>query len=661
MRAYLLALAALFFLGSASASYLITSAGRDFPTAYSIAQGSWHYEARWNNGSTQPLIYRQISPAITYWIDNTVSSDGQISNSSTTFKALTGVTLFMQGGPDEVNRLSNYNATINWTSNVTATVNITGWYQNWGVPFNDPYNVSIYQNGQLIYGDDVGGADATNYSYSSVVTPVSKGDFIAFSIGANSLGAGSEDAAVNATMFIIDLTSSLAITANTPADGANNVSIIQPFSFTPVLVNTSEYGFINASIFTNASGWLPTGNTSAVANNTLNWVNVTFPQYGQYIWAAQVCSVIEGCKITANYTLTLLPPRLFIQVFNESASPTNLLYNLTISNGTNTTVYPTMTSIWFNRTWWEIPTGDLAITIANSTALYSTRTFYLRFNTTNMTLTAYLALESLVKELDITLQDYAGNKLSGYYVNAQRSFQGTDNYTTVAQVKTDYTGQGVMHIDITYPNYRFVAYTGGYAQVGVFVPVTITSDDLIATDTYAKIFVINQQSTGLPGQGTITSATCGFATATAVLTCAVSGYGQTSNLTVENLTASGFQQICSDSTTPAEGTLTCTLAGYNGSLMKYYVYIENYDGTRFLATSGVLDYTNRTLDWGLTGFILFIMLGIVLVGFGSHSPVDMGVMLILLMVAGKLLSVFDVGWEYVIGMSAILLFIVKSE
>jgi hypothetical protein len=638
MNKLVLVLFAAVFLATANA-YLITSAGRDLPTNIGAIQqpsapGGWQYYAVFNNGSTNALTYNIASQ---YWIDQLVCGDGLVTQNVATYGARVQDTLVVEGAVDSCSgfRPPYYNTSINFTSNYTGFIRINGWFQRTSLVAGN-YNFTLYLNKAVLFSSIK--TDATNYTYS-YDTLVSYGDNVSIVISNTTTTASY----INLTSYISALT---AANLTYPTNSSSNNTLNAFFLYE---ANSGD-SLVNVSLFSNVSGWKAAiTNSTPILSGKTNWFNTTFPNPGAYTVALQACDKTGFCNTTSNFTFFYLPTRLRIQVLNETASPVNLHFNLTISNGTNTTVYATNNQYWFNRTWLEIPTGSLTVTVGNSTFLMASRYYYPTFNETDVNFTAYLLTDSLDNEVDFTVKDYAGNLLSGYYLNVQRSFFGTDNWTTVAQAQTDYAGRAVAYLDVaSNPVYRIAVYDADKVFVEAFSPVIFDASLLIATNTYGLTLITGQQVGGIIGQPLTTSASCAFDTSTAVLSCTVSGVGASSNLTVENVTASGFRQICSSSITPAAGTLSCAVPAFNGTILRYSVYVTNADGTQFLAASDTLDYTSDALNWGPVAFVLFVFLLIVLASFGQGDGPTVWMLINSAVLAGKLLNIFNVDWSYVV-------------
>lgn len=458
------ALILLVVLATFASASLITSAGRDFPTAYSTGLGAWHYHALFDNGTTARLTYKNTAP--TYWSDLNPTGNGLVSNSSGTFQAEPGVSLFIQRGPIESGRTDAYNMSINWTSNVSTLVNISGWYKNWGNPYWYQYNVTIYKNKQLLYENPVGVFVLTNYTYG-IVTPVTFGDNLSLVLSTNTT---SQFPAINATMYITDFTSS-GIIINTPADYTSNKTLTIPFGFTPSLYNqTPTDVIVNASVWTNATTWLPTLNTSPVLNNTLNWINITFAQPGVYQWAVMLCGSIQ-CNTTGNYTVNLTTPRVYIQAY-DAVSLGRIYFDATLSNTTNTTNF--YGNYWLNKSVYEIPTSPSAVTftISNGTSYYpSAYSYSITLNQTNDTaFSAYLqpVSNTTIHFVRFSVKDLGQVPIQTATVQVQKQIGGV--YTTIAQQDTDSSGTAAFYLDALTAYNVIITKAGYITSTSTLVP-----------------------------------------------------------------------------------------------------------------------------------------------------------------------------------------------
>lgn len=637
MKYLLLAFLALFVLNASAA--LITSAGRDYyfvvdRTIGHYSVGSWHYEARFNNGTTAPMVFCATP---NYWTDVCDNGNGIVTNASTTFNAEPGTSLVFDGGTTAGGRAVSYNTSINWTANTTASLQISGWYKRTPLTTNN-YNLTFWQNGNLVW--TVSKTDATNYTYSTNLL-VTTGDNLSFTLAPTTID---QDVYVNFTAYV---TAVGAAVINAPTNNSENTTLDVSFNYSLAIVPSD--GIKNASIWTNVTGWLrQASNSSEVVTTGFNWINTSFPTPGQYKVAVETCDLVNVCGLSSNYTINLTQSVFKLSVLNES-NQALMYYNITISNATNTTAYAGA-FFWFNKTRAEIPTGTIQIVVKNTTQAYTTRTYYAIFNGTNLTLTGFLALSSTLSEVDVALQDYAGIPLSGYYVRFQRAFNGTSNWSTIAETQTDYAGKGVVYLDIT-QTYRVLIFDTNQVLVQVKTPVLITADTLIATNIYKLPITVNPPSY-LPywQMGTVT-AQCSFDNATNILSCTASDASFNSvsaNLTVNNLTARGFVQICSNVASGFAVSVYCTISGANNSYLQYKLLLTNSDGTTFVASSGIIDNRPTSFSWGTQGGILFFFLLLLMAGIGVWN---MNVMLVTIDVAcliGMLTGLFPISWPSLI-------------
>lgn len=587
-----LAIALVLMLTTLANAYLITSAGRDFPTTYTTTPGNWHYEALFNNGTVQIMKYKSTAP--TYWSDESPAGNGLISNASATYKALPGITLFIQRGEIAAPRTSDYNASVNWSSNFTGAANISGWYQNWGTPFGYQYNVTIYKNNAVIYSNAVGIFVTTNFTYN-VLAYLQAGDNVSFTLGAND---SSVFPAINATVYITDYPT-IEIIRNAPSNNIGNMTLVTPFGFTPSLINYSIDGFVNASVWTNITGWLPIGNSSAINNNTLNWINVTFPRHGQYLWAVQVCSVVTGCNSTSNYTVNLTAPRLYVQAF-DTVSLGRIYFNAQLSNGTNTTTFSNL--YWLNKTFGEIPTSSTGVTVQISNASYYTSAYspVLDLNATNDTaFSAYLIplSNATVHLVQLIVRNVPGSPVQGATVLIQQFIGGV--YTTIASGTTDSAGQAAFYLD-GLTQYQVVISASGYT----------TQSNLLVPSGSQYTFTLSASAGGPGYSGAFTDVTYSLSPISlSSYTIAITGTTSTTSAlayTALRLTlGNGTQIFYSNDTTSAGAAITSNVdgTGWNNTNITAILQIkkDGFEEFNFTYYYYIYNFTAWESNASLTG------------------------------------------------------------
>jgi hypothetical protein len=468
---------------ASSQAVLETSAGRDYPVVWNETQGNWHYQSRWQNGTISRLSQY---PALSMWIDLPgVSGNGLVTNASTTYKAETGVSLFVQ--PSGPRAAGSYNITLNWTSNFTGYANVSGWFQRWAATAHS-YNFTIYINAVPKYSVEY--TDSANYTYA-INPEVYAGDNISLVFAPKTL---EEYPALNMTAYIERLSgfTVIEIIANTPANNTGNMTLSIPFGYTPALVNVSQANIANASVWTNISGWsILASNASAVANNSFNWINASFPNHRQFKWAIQVCRDKGVCNMTGNYTLSLTAPRLYTSASDEN-SLAMLFFNITISNATNSTTFTNQ--YWLNKSAEEIPTGAVSATVSNHTCLTGNplpRTYAFSIAAGNVNLSAYLLCDGSSPALtNFYIVDFTGRPVSGALLDAKKLINGA--YQTVDSKYSDSSGTVGTYLDVTTSYQVNVEKTGYLPHQSVIMPTqssyTITLYGSNSTVGFQTIF-----------------------------------------------------------------------------------------------------------------------------------------------------------------------------
>lgn len=431
---------------------LITSASREFPTVYSVAQGSWHYEARFSNNSIYPMAY--LSPN-SIWVHSTACGTGIVTNKSTTFLAEPNVTLSVSPGIIDAgcSRIHPYNSTVNWTSNFTGNILVSGWYKRQAITA-DNYNLTFWKNKDMVWG--VEKTDDTNYTYSTQLS-IAVGDNITFVVAPKTYN---EQPFVNLTVFIEE-NSNIELDVATPPNNTANMTLVIPFGFTPKIINYSiSQIYTNATVYANLSGWSIIGqNTTLILNNTLTWINATFPKHGQFKFAVEVCVSTGKCNLTNNYTLNLTPPRLIVQAY-DTISLGRVYYTAQVANTTNSTSYGIV--YWLNKSFMEIPTGTVTFTAGNTSYFPVVQTVSLDLNASNDSAIALYFMPTSnysIHAVQFVVINNVGVGLAGATVTVKQLIGTT--YVTIGSVTTDSAGQAGFYLDGS-TNYQVTATKSGY-------------------------------------------------------------------------------------------------------------------------------------------------------------------------------------------------------
>jgi hypothetical protein len=270
----------------------------------------------------------------------------------------------------------------------------------------------------------------------------------------------------------------------------------------------------------------------------------------------------------------------------------------------------------------------------------------------------------LDSEVDFTLKDYAGNVLVGYTIESQRYFTGTGVYLTVSSVTTDYAGRAVTYLDTSADSYRIIVRDTAGVIVKTIDSLVLSSSLLIGTGVYGIPITIGAQSNIVYNAPATVSATCTYNNVTETMTCVVTDISNAnigSRLTMANLSSGSPAIVCNANTSSPSATLTCTILGSNTGVFSYLVEVFYPDGSIYIAASGIIDNVSTTFDWGVNGFFAFI--GILLI-FAAIGAWNFRVMLFFIGVAlffAKLVNVFNVGWEGLIGAEVLIVIIMTRD
>jgi hypothetical protein len=181
--------------------------------------------------------------------------------------------------------------------------------------------------------------------------------------------------------------------------------------------------------------------------------------------------------MNVSFNQFLTTSSLFVRTFDENNPTVSKLFNMTISNATNSTSYQ-VNYTWFNQSFANIPTGLDTITITNNSCQTSNvipRSYYYDTSQGSINLTAYLLCDGATPVLQTMLiQDQYLRAVQGATVTVYKVI-GSSN-ATIAILSSDSIGQASTYLTAL-SNYIVVVSKFGY----VTTVTTLTATGSIIT------------------------------------------------------------------------------------------------------------------------------------------------------------------------------------
>ena len=174
-----------------------------------------------------------------------------------------------------------------------------------------------------------------------------------------------------------------------------------------------------------------------------------------------------------NQTYNVSPTTLTVKMFDASDITTQLRFNLTIQNSTNSQVY--LNQMNFSKSYNETVTGDITLFISSNN--YQDATFFNTLNNdTSISITGYLfpINDSNTQVVQFfTRETGTDANLDGVLIEAQQLINGS--FVTITQATTDDSGATFMWLDIS-KSFKFIFSKTGY--------VTATSNSIPGVTSY---------------------------------------------------------------------------------------------------------------------------------------------------------------------------------
>ena len=390
-------------------------------------------------------------------------------------------------------------------------------------------------------------------------------------------------------------------------------------------IGTGTY-FYNTT-FTDLSGSLFRLNATHVstANTTTNSTTITFSDASFNV------------TIRDEITRTLILERVTLEIIGEDFAQNHSTVNGTIG----------ITG------WTE---GEVRLTY--DSAKYTKRDFYFTLaNASNFSVDVYLLSINNGTDVTFTAQDNSGNDLEGALIRLKRFYVETNSYITVAMIKTNSEGQGIIDVDFNDAFYETLTTFEGKTlrTIGAkiisttliltmdLLPDPFTTVDTIEGITTSLSFTNSTQTFvyvftdigGTPRTGQIDVIKRGVVSDTTVCTnsdtsvsatilCQVNTTSEPGNYLALGLITVGSNQIRTDSLERENGIrgdfqntfgtqgafvtmiIAGTLAGLGAGISPAVAIIM------FLAGLGVVNFIGFSM-WSLTIYVSFVIVGVILI------------------------------------------------
>jgi hypothetical protein len=307
----------------------------------------------------------------------------------------------------------------------------------------------------------------------------------------------------------------------------------------------------------------------------------------------------------------------------------------------------------------------VAIQYWNTTA--GVRNYYMTAdNTTNTTITLFLAPSSLTSAIQFTTSNQYGVVLTNRVQHYLRYFPANNSYQLVAMGTTDANGQYVANIFTNGTTFYQII---SFKENSTDVEKLFTQEPIycIAGQSCTHALTINSNGEDIAPYdywqsfyGDVQS-NCSFTNLTRTIACTyadVSGQSHTFDLNASRMSYGNPVSVCNATSTGASGTLLCTISDTNLTGNVYsWIFIRKSNIT--IIQQGMIDYREvifATLGLGIA-FILIItiamigmfnpMVGVVLAAFGLIAAAAIGLIdLPIAAVAGILLVGFLLAWRF---------------
>lgn len=286
-------------------------------------------------------------------------------------------------------------------------------------------------------------------------------------------------------------------------------------------------------------------------------------------------------------------------VWVVATSKANFSFEFTGQNNYSVCIFPT---------WAEYYTDAMAEYSATG---YSSRTYYLaeaEISNTSQDIDLYLKDNETTDLITMQVYNALGIPEEDVYINIARYDVGTNTYSTVAIVQTNFDGKAFAYLTKNTIWYRFTLIQDGVI-LEQYSPTIITEDTLT--------FRLSQTALGeyFDYHGNI-AVNCSWPNNTT--TCTVtdtSGLMETTELDVKRWTSLGYIDVCSSSDTGSSVTLVCPMGTLDGKIF-FYRLDATFAETEDTLESGFRDHRTGTPVYGDLGVLVSLMIMLVMIFIG---------------------------------------------
>jgi hypothetical protein len=389
------------------------------------------------------------------------------------------------------------------------------------------------------------------------------------------------------------------------------------------------YTYINMYEFNNTF-FTPYLSNSSLLNETviLNWTffityangtqaNFSSNNYNQLVETFFLSTCTSGYPIALNFTL-----------FNEESMPS--LINSTFNMYGTASKYEISKNFSFSFSGYSnysiciYPNDTISVNATieyYSNTDYPLRNYYL-FNSpvsnATQSYSLYLLNATQARKVKISVIDSSSLAVKQAIISIQRYDYTTSAYITMTMAKTDDQGTAITYLRGNDMFYKFMITKNGVlladlAPLKIDISaitnegtLTLVADPTVLGEYYT---FISSVAYGCTLNRTTDILRCSFADAT--------GDTQTLTLQVDKITPLRKTSICDTTTSSSSATLTCTIAGANGTYAyRFYAIRGNLP---FMLETGSFAFTSA-IEWGVTGLFLTLVLFLTLSGVGIYKP-----------------------------------------
>jgi len=329
---------------------------------------------------------------------------------------------------------------------------------------------------------------------------------------------------------------------------------------------------------------------------------------------------LTNCSAGSNSTVKSL------QFFHVDATtglnitPSNInFYGLVTSQDGSVGSYNFSTTTAGNLTMCLYPSWSVATAYAlmsysannytNGTYVYSGAVTNSTFNVTmgDLPLTSDYAL-TLIYVLDSTNRPAIGAVVQIYY---EDTISG--NKTLINSIITDSEGKGTAFLIPNGPTYSFnITYEGMTAFIS---PTVVTCSSGSCPPYTLTLRISIQPPADFYKYMNLIQHHCFLTANTSIFNCSISSNAPNlyvyAELRVGVQTLLGFSTLCLSNSTAQSAMLSCDLANTTNQIYSWTLSVHDSAGGAYLIESGLLDFTQAGMNWGVDGiYVTFLLVGI---------------------------------------------------